>query len=313
MTGALRPDSLMRNDAVSQFDPATIADAQSARTAGVLGVALTIAVVTVILATADRPSLAAIVAILPHQVPFFLVVIAFALLTPLSEWFIYRRLWSIPPSGILALGRKFAANEVLLGYIGDAQFYAWARQHIGDRSAPFGAIKDVAILSAIMGNVVTLGLLAATAVLPGKHVIGFSPHALSVALVVILASSTVMLILRNHMFTLPRGDLLFIACAQFCRVIASLGLMIMMWHLALPELPLATWVLLAALRMLISRFPLIANKDLLLAALALLTLGHVPQLVPMLLMMAGLLLLIHLLIGFAGAKGLMLSAKGYTQ
>jgi hypothetical protein len=44
---------------------------------------------------------------------------------PVSEWVIYRHLWRIPFSGLGALLRKLVSNELLLGYLGEVQFYAW--------------------------------------------------------------------------------------------------------------------------------------------------------------------------------------------
>jgi hypothetical protein len=79
---------------------------------------------------------------------------------PVSEWVIYRHLWRIPFSGLGALLRKLVSNELLLGYLGEVQFYAWARARLNMVAAPFGAIKDVTILSALTGNIVTLVMLA---------------------------------------------------------------------------------------------------------------------------------------------------------
>ncbi|MCI1142015.1 hypothetical protein MOP88_06395 [Sphingomonas sp. WKB10] len=47
-----------------------------------------------------------------------------------------------------------------MGYSGEAYFYAWARQRAQLVAAPFGAVKDVSILSAIAGNAVTLAMIA---------------------------------------------------------------------------------------------------------------------------------------------------------
>ncbi|MGO8609832.1 hypothetical protein ACC848_43530, partial [Rhizobium johnstonii] len=46
------------------------------------------------------------------------------------------------------------------GYSGEAYFYAWARSRARMVAAPFGAVKDVSILSAIAGNTITLTLFA---------------------------------------------------------------------------------------------------------------------------------------------------------
>src|SRR5690606_9781177 len=103
-----------------------------------------------------------ILALVPRDALFWLVFVVAYLVTPASEWVIYHRLWSIPAEGMIALLRKRVANEIVLGYLGEVYFYAWVRRTgLITRSAPFGAIKDVAILSALTGNAVTLAMLAA--------------------------------------------------------------------------------------------------------------------------------------------------------
>ena len=78
---------------------------------------------------------------------------------PVSELVIFRRLWDLPGRAILPLLRKRLTNEVLLGYSGEVYFYSWARRNAQMVAAPFGAVKDVAILSAAVANVVTLVLV----------------------------------------------------------------------------------------------------------------------------------------------------------
>ena len=59
---------------------------------------------------------------------------------------VYCRRWGIPLSGFVALLKKRIANDVVLGYSGEAYFYAWARQNAKMVAAPFGAVKDVSVL-----------------------------------------------------------------------------------------------------------------------------------------------------------------------
>ncbi len=58
------------------------------------------------------------------------------------------------------MNKKRISNDVVMGYSGEAYFYAWARQRAQLVAAPFGAVKDVSILSAIAGNAVTLAMIA---------------------------------------------------------------------------------------------------------------------------------------------------------
>ncbi|MFX8381742.1 hypothetical protein ABTL77_20290, partial [Acinetobacter baumannii] len=82
---------------------------------------------------------------------------------PFADWVIFRRLWGIPASGIFPLLKKLIGNELLpINYVGEVYFYDWARRHVKIDASPFGAVKDVAILSALAGNVVTVIMLALT-------------------------------------------------------------------------------------------------------------------------------------------------------
>ena len=89
--------------------------------------------------------IAAIPAMVPHSPLFWLAFAAYYLATPAFDFLIFRRLWGLPAAGFGALTRKFVGNEILMGYIGEVHFYSWARSRLKMVTAPFGAIKDVAI------------------------------------------------------------------------------------------------------------------------------------------------------------------------
>lgn len=91
----------------------------------------------------------------PSNPLFWLCLVASYLATPVSEWIIYRHLWTIPADGLGALLKKQVTNELLLGYLGDAQLYLWARTRTQMTGTPFAAVKNVSILSAMSGNAVT--------------------------------------------------------------------------------------------------------------------------------------------------------------
>lgn len=245
--------------------------------------------------------LAEITAMIPVQPWFWLTFAAWYLAMPVGEWIIYRRLWTLPPAAIGALLRKLVSNELLLGYLGEAQFYAWARGRIEMTAAPFGAIKDVTVLSALMGNIVTLLMLVAAWPLVASGATGLELKSVFVSLGVVLATSFAMLLLRRRLFTLPRRDLWFIAAIHLVRIAVLIGLSALLWHWVLPEVAITLWLVLATLRMLVSRLPLIPNKDVVFAGLAVYLLGEEAKVAEMLAMMAALVLLAHLAVGGAVA------------
>jgi hypothetical protein len=78
-----------------------------------------------------------------------------------------------------------------------------------------------------------------------------------------------------------------------------------MWHLILPDVGLVWWLILATLRQLLSRLPLVPNKDLAFVGLAVFVVGRDGDVAAMVALLGSLILLTHLLVGAAlGAGGL---------
>ena len=252
---------------------------------------------------------AAVLALVPRAPAFWLVFALYYFGPVLADWVIFRRLWGIPASGLYALTRKYVGNEILLGYIGEAYFYIWARDRVKMAGSPFGAVKDSAILSATVGNAVSLVLLALAFPVLGRIDVGASGHALYLSLAFLVASSGAVLFFRRRLFSLPARELRLVAVVHLVRAVGVILLAGLMWHLALPGIWLGWWVLLAALRQLLSRLPFLPNKDIAFAALAALIVGGQTEIAALLTMIAGLLLLTHVTAGlvsvaagFAGAR-----------
>ena len=238
-----------------------------------------------------------VAAMLPRTPLFWLAFATYYLATPAFDFLIFRRLWGLPAAGFGALTRKFVGNEILMGYIGEVHFYSWARSRLRMVAAPFGAVKDVAILSAAMGNIVTLAVLAAAYPFLGALHIGLAPRTLVAAVAITLGSSLVLLLVRGRVLTLGQKDLAFVAGAQFGRVVVTALLPALLWHLALPQVAIGWWILLAAVRLLLSRLPLLPNKDLVFAGVAVVLIGRAVAIDDLMTMMASLILATHLIVG----------------
>ena len=239
---------------------------------------------------------AQLVAKIPTLPSFWLLFFAYYFSGPVSEWFIYRRLWHIPLSGFVALVRKLISNEILLGYLGEVYFYAWARRSTQIHASPYGAIKDVTILSALIGNGFTLLILAL--LYPLFHTLEFGGVANTAyySIGFVLLTSLVIMVLRNRLFSLAGPDLRYIAWVHGARIIFTTAASALMWHLLLPEVDFRWWVLLAAGRLLISRLPFLPNKDIMFAALAIAIIGHDSEIAELIALITSLLLITHLVI-----------------
>ncbi len=268
--------------------------------------AVSLALLGAVIVELRRLDLGDVVGLLPSHPGFWVLFALYYLALPLSEWVIYRRLWALPlVSGMAALLRKLVSNELLLGYLGEAQFYGWARGRLKLEAAPFGAIKDVTILSALTGNVMTLIMLGLTWPLVSSGQIGMDVRSTVLSLGVVLVTSFVILLFRQRLFSLPKWELWFISGLHVLRILVVLACSAFMWHLVLPDVPVDLWIVLATLRMLLSRLPLLPNKDVVFAGLAVFLLGHDIQVAGLMTLMAVLLLVAHMAVGAAvGVVGL---------
>ncbi|HET8613749.1 MAG TPA: hypothetical protein VFL92_13380 [Sphingomonas sp.] len=241
--------------------------------------------------------LATIKALVPRTAAFWLVFVVYYLAMPVTEWMIFRRLWRIPLTGIIPLLRKMIGNEIVVGYIGEVYFYAWARRRANLVGAPFGAIKDVSILSALIGNAFTIALLAIAYPALGMLHLGIRSRALYLSIGIVLLTSLALMLFRRRLFSLPAADLRFIAAAHAVRVVGKMALAALLWHLALPAVALVWWLVLSTLRQLLSRLPLLPNKDIAFAGLAVFLIGHDLQIGALMTMIASVTLAVHLAVG----------------
>jgi hypothetical protein len=229
----------------------------------------------------------------PRNPLFYASFAALYLTMPLIDFGIFRRLWGIPAAGFVALIKKRIANDVVMGYSGETYFYAWARARAHIVAAPFGAVKDVSIQSAIAGNTITLAMIA-VALPVGRHLI--PPEMMRYvygSLVVIFGTSLPFLIFSKKVFSLTRQQLWWVFGMQCLRIVASASFLALAWHFALPSVSVGMWLFLSAGRLLFSRLPLLPNKDLLFANFAILFIGQDQALSELIAFTAAAVLLVH--------------------
>jgi len=262
----------------------------------ILGTLLTIAMMIGLARALTAKGVVAMVQALPSNPLFY---ICFALLymsLPIGDYVIFRRLWRIPAPGLVALIKKRIANEVVLGYSGEAYFYAWARQHARMVAAPFGAVKDVSILSAIAGNAITLLMIAIA--LPFGHGL-LKPNEFSTlawSTLVVIGMSLPFLMFSKRVFSLPRPQLWWIFTIHMLRLVSGSVLIALTWHFAMPDVSIGMWLILSAGRLLASRLPLVPNKDLVFANFAILLIGQGEALANLVAVTAALTLVVHVVL-----------------
>lgn len=250
---------------------------------------------------------------LPVSFAFWAAFVVSYMITPICDWIIFRRLWRLPPRGIAALMRKMVSNDLLLGYLGEVYFYTWARRNSSISSAPFGAIKDVAILSALAGNVVTLVLFLLCWPFMGFLHRNVEGNSIEYSILFILSLSLVITFFRNRLFSLPARELWIVTGIHMVRILVSLVLTAYMWYCLMPDIDLVWLLLLNTMRLLVSRLPFLPNKDLAFAALAAFFVGHDNMLVAAMTVMASISLAAHVLVGAVlGALDLLKEGQSST-
>lgn len=256
-----------------------------------------IALVVVILIQLRAHDMAGLAALIPADPPFWLAFIGSYLVIPFADWIIFRRLWGLPVAGLAPLFRKTILNSVVLSYSGEAYFFEWARRQSGLTDQAFGAVKDVAILSALVGNAATLFLVLLAWPMLAHVQLGIARGPLVASIAVLLTISLATILLRKRVFHLGMADLAFVTLVHLARTVLSVGLIALMWHLALPAVALEWWLLLSTGRMVISRLPLLPHKDIAFAGLAAMLFQHDLKIAGLMTVTALLILAAHLVFG----------------
>lgn len=234
-----------------------------------------------------------LIALLPSSPPYYLALGALYLTLPVSEWLIFHRLWSLPLAAITPFLRKAVINDIVVNYGGELYLYTWARDRTG-AAMPFGAIKDVSILSAIAAHVLTLALMVAAIPLVGDIVPNWALLPAIGSAVILVLVPLIATIFARRVFSLSRRQLWFVAGVHCVRLVVSLLLGVLLCSLAMPEIPLVIWMLLQTLRLLVSRLPLIPNKELLFASALGFLAGHESAVAALMSMTAMALLALHI-------------------
>ena len=111
-----------------------------------------------------------------------------------------------------------------------------------------------------------------------------------------LALSLAILLFRGRLFSLPASELRWVFLVHLVRTIAYTALLALCWHLALPLVPLALWMLLVTGRQLVARLPLVPNKDIVFANLAVFLVGNDAAVTRLVALTVALTLLCHVIV-----------------
>jgi hypothetical protein len=233
---------------------------------------------------------------LPQNLWFLPVLLALYFALPVADWIIFRRLWALPVSGFFILLAKRIGNEVLISYSGEVYFYLWARKRSDLTAAPFGAIKDVNILSALAANLVALLLLALTYPFVSQLHLGAYTDTSVICAAAILLMSFVILLFSRRVFTLERTQLWWIFGIHILRLSAGVVLCALLWFIILPGPHFGFWLVLSMIRLLVGRLPFLPNKEALFAVIAVFLVGQDSAVSTLITLTATTILALHVIV-----------------
>jgi len=140
--------------------------------------------------------------------------------------------------------------------------------------------------------------------------LGIPTREVFLSLGLVLLTSCAILVLRKKLFSLDRRELWFITGIHVVRTILFILLSALLWHLVLRLVSIGLWIVLATLRMLVSRLPFLPNKDIVFAGIAVFLLGHDLEIAALMTLMAAITLGSHVVAGVAsGVAGLIESRR----
>ncbi len=248
---------------------------------------------------------------LPRAPLFYVLFLLLYLSLPLSEAWIYGRLWRRPMWPHLGtLLTKQACNFGILAYAGESYFGLWAHRRLDVPSGDIlRSLKDNNIVSALASNAMTLALLLVLLGLPGG-LAGLNADGASSAILaggaLLAAVMLATLILRKRIFSLGRAVLWRLFAVHALRLGLVVLLQALQWSVALPQVAVTVWIALIAVQFVITRLPMVPNKDLVFLAVALGLIGGAGvgegEIAAVLLASLGLAQLAHLAI-FLGRGG----------
>ena len=203
----------------------------------------------------------------PGNPGFYVLLVLQFFLQPFGDYLVYRNLWgqaNTPPMAVIL--RKRLLNTFMLDYSGEAFFFFWAQARLKLKPGLLvHSIKDSNLLSGGAGlAMVYLMLLALLAVGGLKIPAAFNAHGWLYGLVgsVPLILCAALVLGHRKLTTLSRTQIATTFAIHFGRAALVLAVEFGLWELS-GALPSAVACLqFVALRLVVTRLPLVPNKDL---------------------------------------------------
>lgn len=206
---------------------------------------------------------------LPTNPLFYLIFLVLYFLLPVAEVVLYRITWAFDAwKSFPAFIKKRIYNKDVLGYSGEVYFYSWARKNVGLSDMDIlKTIRDQNIVSSVASTAVAVVLVIIFLYMGEVRISEWieqqeTTYLIAGAVLVVLLG-VLAVRLRRYLFSMAFKTALLIFSIHIVRLVIGQALQIGMWAVAMPEVLLRVWFTYAALSIIITRIPIIPNRDLL--------------------------------------------------
>jgi hypothetical protein len=200
--------------------------------------------------------------------PLFYLVLPFVFFAqPFADLIIYRNLWNVGKEvGLPVMLRKRYLDNVMLDYSGEAYFYFWAVRKLDlQKNVLLHAIKDSNVLSAGAGFAMLWLMLVTLLAVGAVHLPALLSHqfwtTLSLASVPLLLC-LVLVAGGRRVTTLTSSQIASTFAIHMVRSAAGLALQFALWWFSASLPSAVTCLQFVALQLVITRLPVLPNKDL---------------------------------------------------
>ena len=209
---------------------------------------------------------------LPVNPAFYMIYPLLYLSNPIVQITIYRCTWEFNVlKSVPAFLIKRIMNAEVLGYSGEVYFFAWLKNEISVKSRKIvEVLRDYNIISAGSTNIMSIlllsgylifGQLELSHLMEDLNLLYFGAGAVIVIVFFALAYR-----FRKYLYSTSLKMTLFVGGMHMVRMLSGLFVQIILWSIAIPEVPLNIWITYTALAVIVSRIP-ISNKQLIFVGL----------------------------------------------
>jgi hypothetical protein len=205
---------------------------------------------------------------LPTNPIFYILFCINYFLLPFSEVLSYSRSWDISvKSSISVFLKKRVFNKDVMGYSGEVQLFAWARNHLNlSKKEIFKVIRDNNILSSIATTLIAFillivffstGQISLLDYIKSENIVTY----ISIGIIVTIVIG-VLYHYRRFFFSMEKKTAFSVFSIHTIRFVIVNILQVVMWYVVMPEIPIRVWLTYLSMTLILSRIPFLPNKEL---------------------------------------------------